>query len=929
MAEEGNSEDQRVPWHALSGDEALERHETSSDGLKKDEASRRLKEYGPNQLRQEKKRPAWKRFLDQFNNVLMLILIVAGGASVLLGEMIDAAAIFGVVLIIALVGFIQEGKAENALESIKEMLSPEATVIRSGKTEEIPAEEVVPGDIVEMSSGDRVPADVRLLEAKRFRTQEASLTGESEAVDKATDEVEEDTELAERTSMAFAGTTAVQGKAKGVVVETGSRTEIGRISEMLEEVEDIQTPLLRDLDSAGKKLAAIIVGAAVVVGLIGVLVHGLALPEAFMAAVALAVASIPEGLPAIVTITLALGVQAMARRNAIIRKLPAVETLGSTTIIFSDKTGTLTRNEMTAQAIMLADGEVQISGVGFAPDGDFHRNGEEPQEGEEGEGQPSGEQIDPAEDALLKRFLVAGALCNDASLRKEDDEWNLHGDPTEGALIVVAAKAGYDRDELREQWERQDSIPFESERQFMATLDSGPEGESRIHVKGAPDRILEMCSSVRTADGEEDLDAEAWEKQIEKLSSRGLRVLAVAEKPANTGDELTDEAVEKDLVLLGLVGLLDPPRETAIEAIKKCLEAGIRPIMVTGDHGLTARAIAARLGLRNTEEAISGRELADMSDEELQQRIEEVDVYARASPEDKLRMVEAAQADGEVCAMTGDGVNDAPALKRADVGVAMGIEGTEAAKEASEMVLADDNFASIVNAVEEGRKVYDNIKKTIIFLLPTNGGQGLAIAVAVAAGTMLPVTPVQALWVNMVVAVTLGLALGFEPGEQNLMQRKPRDPNAPLLDMFLLWRVLFVSLLLLAGVYGMFLWLLNVEGVAEEVARSGAVNLLVFASAAYLINSRYLTGSSLSLRGIFGSRPVWIAIGLVVLFQLAWTYTPPMQVLFSSGALALHHWGIIIASAVLLFLLVEAEKAIWRWRSDADIDVRGRTNATS
>ena len=924
MAGEGNSEDQRVPWHALSGDEVLERQEASADGLDKDEAKRRLKEHGPNRLRQEKKRAAWKRFLDQFNNVLMLILIVAGGASVLLGAMIDAAAIFGVVLIIALVGFIQEGKAESALESIKEMLSPEATVIRSGKTEEIPAEEVVPGDIVEISSGDRVPADVRLLEAKRFRTQEASLTGESEAVDKSTDEVEEDTELAERTSMAFAGTTVVQGKATGVVVETGGRSEIGRISEMLEEVEDIETPLLRDLDRAGKKLAVIIVAAAAVVGLIGVLIHGLALPEAFMAAVALAVASIPEGLPAIVTITLALGVQAMARRNAIIRKLPAVETLGSTTVIFSDKTGTLTRNEMTAQAIALADGEVQISGVGFAPEGEFHRNGEEAQE--EGD-EPSGEKIDPDEDTLLTRFLVAGVLCNDAILRKEDDEWGLHGDPTEGALIVAAAKAGHDRDELREQWERKDSIPFESERQYMATLDAGPDGESRIHVKGAPDRILEMCSRVRTADGEEDLDAEVWEKQIEKLSSRGLRVLAVAEKPADAGGEMSDEAVEKDLVLLGLVGLLDPPRDTAIEAIKKCLEAGIRPIMVTGDHALTAQAIAARLGLRNTEEAISGKELADMSEEELQRRIEEVDVYARASPEDKLRMVEAAQADGEVCAMTGDGVNDAPALKRADVGVAMGIEGTEAAKEASEMVLADDNFASIVNAIEEGRKVYDNIKKTIIFLLPTNGGQGLAIAVAVAAGTMLPVTPVQALWVNMVVAVTLGLALAFEPGEQNLMQRKPRDPNAPLLDMFLLWRVLFVSLLLLAGVYGMFLWLLNVEGVAEEVARSGAVNLLVLASAAYLINSRYLTNSSLSLRGIFGSRPVWIAIGLVVLFQLAWTYTPPMQLLFSSGALAWHHWGIIITSAVLVFLLVEAEKAIWRWRSDTGN--RGRTNTTA
>ena len=903
---DNNSQEQKkqTPWHSFSIEESLERQKTKLDGLDNDEVSQRFDQYGPNQLRQEKKRPEWKRFLDQFNNVLMIILIIVGIASLFLGQFIDAGAIFGVVIIIALVGFIQEGKAESALESIKGMLSPMANVIRSGQTREIPATEIVPGDIVIIEGGDRVPADVRLVEANRFRTQEASLTGESEPVDKGTEQVDEDTNLADRNSMAFAGTMAVQGKAKGLVVETGSRSEIGRISEMLQEVEKIQTPLLRLLNSAGKILAIIIVTAAAIVGLIGILIHGIPFTDAFMASVALAVASIPEGLPAIVTITLALGVQSMAKRNAIIRKLPAVETLGSTTTIFSDKTGTLTRNEMTAQVIALCDGDVQVSGIGFAPEGQFFRD-----ENKE-------RQVEPEQDTMLKEFLTTGALCNDASVYKEDEEWKINGDPTEGALVVAAQKAGYDRSMLQEQWERKDSIPFESERKYMATLDKSSEG-TRIHVKGAPGRIFEMCHKVLTKNGEEDFDSTEWQKRMEDLSSRGLRVLAVAQKSSEAGSSALDETkVENNLVLLGLVGLLDPPREAAIGAIKKCLDAGIRPVMVTGDHALTARAIGAKLGLRQTEQSLTGKEIEKITDEELRNRIEDVDIYARAAPEHKLRLVKAAQAEGEVCAMTGDGVNDAPALKRADVGVAMGVSGTEAAREASEMVLADDNFASIVNAIEEGRKVYDNIKKTIIFLLPTNGGQGAAIALAVMAGTMLPVTPVQALWVNMIVAITLGLALGFEPGETDLMQRKPRDPNAPLLDRFLLWRVVFVSALLLVGVYGMFLWQLNIEQATEEVARSAAVNLLVMASAAYLINSRFLTQSSLSIKGIFGSRPVLIAIGLVILFQLAWTYTGPMQLLFGSAPLRLTDWGLIVIVAVVVFLLVELEKAIWRGVGD-------------
>ncbi|TVR55294.1 MAG: HAD family hydrolase, partial [Puniceicoccaceae bacterium] len=773
---------------------------------------------------------------------------------------------------------------------------------------------LVPGDVVEIEGGDRVPADLRLMEAKRFRTQEASLTGESRPVEKSTEATAEDADLAERKNMAFAGTLAVQGRARGLVVETGARSEIGRISEMLREVEKIQTPLLRDLDRAGKTLAVIILAAAGLVGLVGVMLHGQAFGEAFMASVALAVAAIPEGLPAIVTITLALGVQAMARRNAIIRKLPAVETLGSITTIFTDKTGTLTRNEMTAQAISLADGEVRISGIGFAPEGAFYRGGENGGESAE-VGEPDGERIDPGEDPLLRRFLTAGLLCNDAGLDHEDDAWTITGDPTEGALVVAAGKAELSADKLRAGWKRLDVIPFESENRYMATLDrEADSGDTFIHVKGAPDRILGMCGGVRTADGESELDVERWEKRIEALSARGLRVLAVAEKSAGGTENLEDEEIGRDLVLLGLVGLLDPPREEAIRAIETCLRAGIRPVMVTGDHALTARAIAERIGLREPSRALTGKEIETSSDEELRSRVGEVDVFARASPEHKLRLVRAAQANGEVCAMTGDGVNDAPSLKRADVGVAMGITGTEAAKEAADMVLADDNFESIVNAVEEGRQVYDNIRKTITFILPTNGGQGAAIALAVATGTLLPVTPLQALWVNMVVAVTLGLALAFEPVESNLMRRPPRDPGAPLLDLFMLWRVLFVSGLLLACVYGIFLWLLQVENTPVEVARSGAVNVLVMGSVAYLINSRFLTRSALSRAGILGSRPVLLSIGLVILFQVGWTYAGFMQLLFESAALEWRHWGIIAAASAVLFVLVELEKMILRAR---------------
>ncbi|SCZ56156.1 cation-translocating P-type ATPase [Thiohalomonas denitrificans] len=900
-----HDKEQRIPWHALSGEEALQRVDSNQRGLDDQEARRRLEEYGPNYLREKHPRPWWRRLLDQFTNVLIIILLIAWAITSMLGQWVDAGAIFAVVIINAAIGFFQEGKAEKALESIKGMLSPQATVFRNGRRTTIAAEELVPGDIVALSAGDRAPADLRLLKAKRLRIQEAALTGESEAVSKRPEPVGEKTDLADRSSLAFAGTMVADGSARGVVVETGRRTEIGRISEMLEEVEQVQTPLLRQIDRFAKVLAVVIVVIATAMALYGVLVHGYDLEEMFLASVGLAVAAIPQGLPALVTITFALGVQRMAQRNAIIRRLPAVETLGAVSTIFSDKTGTLTRNEMTLKAVVLADSEIEIDGVGFAPEGGFRHTGES------GEPEQKGEPIDPEHNPLLSRLLHAGTLCNDSTLEQRSGEWIINGDPTEGAFIVAAAKASWDPDAVRRQSERIDSIPFDSERKYMATLDREPGGKAVIHVKGAPEVVLSRCEWLASPEGDSELDRNAWKAKIRTLSERGFRVLAVAEKPDEGRDSLEDKDAESGLVLLGLAGLLDPPRESAIEAVKKCRSAGIRVKMVTGDHALTARAIGGQLGLQHTGSALTGADIADLSDSELPQRVDEIDVFARAAPEHKLRLVEAIQSRGAVCAMTGDGVNDAPALKRADVGIAMGIQGTEAAKEAAEMVLADDNFATIANAVEEGRTIYDNVKKAITFLLPSNGGEAMSILGAVLFATALPITPVQILWVNMVTAVTLGLALAFEPAESDVMARAPRDPAAPILDRFLGWRVIFVSLLLVGAVFGLFLWETG-QGESVEVARTLAVNMLVAGEIVYLFNVRRLTGSSLSRKGLLGSRAALVATALVIVFQLLWTYTGPMQFLFASAPLGPLHWGIILAVALAIFLFVELEKAIWR-----------------
>jgi magnesium-transporting ATPase (P-type) len=887
-------------WHAQPVEQVLGRLAVQPQGLATDEARSRLEQHGPNRLPPPKQRGPLIRLLAQFHNVLIYVLIAAAVMTALLGHWLDTAVIAGVVVINAIIGFVQEGKAERALDAIREMLALNAMVLRDGQRIAIPADEIVPGDVVLLQSGDKVPADLRLIEVKSLQVQEAALTGESVPVEKRVAPVDPDAALGDRGSMAFSGTLVTYGQARGVTVATGGDTELGRISAMIGEVETMTTPLLRQIAAFSRVLTVIILGLAALTFAFGILVRDYAASEMFLAAVGLAVAAIPEGLPAIMTITLAIGVQRMARRNAIIRRLPAVETLGAVTVICSDKTGTLTRNEMTVQTVAMGDALYTVTGAGYTPEGAFF-------EGET--------EVEIRERPLLDELARGALLCCDATLRRADGDWVVEGDPTEGALVALAMKAGLDPTFEGRANPRTDVIPFESAHRFMATLHHDHEGRAFIYVKGAPERLLEMCATQRSGDVDVPLDPDRWHERMEAISARGQRLLALATRTTVPDHrDLTFADVEDHLTLLGLFGLADPPREEAIRAVADCQSAGIRVKMITGDHAGTARAIGRELRLAHGEEVLTGRQLDTLDEEGLRRAVSRVDVFARTSPEHKLRLVQALQARGQVVAMTGDGVNDAPALKRADVGVAMGQKGTDAAKEAAEMVLADDNFASIASAVEEGRTVYDNIKKAITFILPTNGGQAMVIMAAIALGMVLPITPVQILWVNMVTAVTLALALAFEPPESDIMSRPPRPPEQPLFTGFLLWRIGFVSVLLWAGSFGLFVWARE-QGSSLEEARTIAVNTLVTFEIFYLWNTRHLLAPILSREGLFGSRPVLIAIALVIVLQLLFTYAPPLQALFGTAPLGLDWWALIIGLGVPVLLVVELEK--WLIRTHA------------
>ncbi|MDF3011146.1 MAG: cation transport ATPase [Burkholderiales bacterium] len=863
----------------------LEALASRREGLTSREAVERLAAHGPNALPEARRRHPLARFLQQFNSALIYFLLAAALGAWVLGHAVDAAVILAVVLVNALVGFIQEGKAEKALEAMRRMISPSAAVLRDGERRSVPVAGLVPGDVVLLEPGDRVPADLRLLGARGLLIDEALLTGESVPAAKREPPATPDAHLGERHSMAFSGTLVAAGRASAVVVATGERTEIGRISTLLQSVEQLTTPLLRQINRFARRFTWAAIAGAALLFAFAVLARGYAWTQALMAVVALAVSLVPEGLPAVITITLAIGVRRMAARNAVIRRLPAVETLGATSVICTDKTGTLTRNEMTAHRIVTAEHEGAVSGAGYAPEGGIEAVGHDD---------------DAACLASAMPLIRCGLLCNDAHLRRRDGSWTVEGDPMEGALIALAMKAGLNPGHLRREWPRLDEIPFDATYRFMATLHRAPEGGAMLFVKGAPERLLEMAGLAGDR---------AWGERIAAAAAAGERLLGFGWKRLEKERlELADAA---NVEFLGLVGFIDPPRAEALEAIAQCHDAGIAVKMITGDHAATAAAIARQLGLAADPLAVTGADIEALDDGAFAQRVHETAVFARASPEHKLRIVRALQARGAVVAMTGDGVNDAPSLKQADVGVAMGIKGTEAAKEAAEMVLLDDNFASIVNAVHEGRTVYDNIRKVVSWTLPTNGGEALTVVAALVFGFLLPMSAAQILWINLVTSVTLGLALAFEPAEPGVMRRPPRSPDAPLLSRFLVWRVVLVSIVFAAVSLGVFFLALE-RGRDLETARTLVVNTLVVLEIFYLFNVRYLGMTSITLRGVLGTPAVLYALAAVVVAQLAFTYLPLMQGWFATRPVALADGVLIIACGVALLALFEGEKLLLR-----------------
>ncbi|MDD5174951.1 MAG: cation-transporting P-type ATPase [Sterolibacterium sp.] len=880
-------------WHAMESAQVTGQVNVDPlQGLDEAEAAARLKKHGPNQPSFQPGPGLFARFLSQLTQPLILVLIAAGAVTLFLREWVDASVIFGVVLVNALVGFIQEGKAEAALAALARAVASEATVLRSGTRRKLDAVELVPGDVVVLSAGDKVPADLRLFAGKELRTAEAALTGESLPVDKHPKPLAVDTSLADRRNMAYTGTLVVGGQGTGIVVATGDATEAGRISGLIAQAPDLTTPLTRKLGEFTQYLLAAILVLAALTFAVGVW-RGESAFDMFMAAVALAVGAIPEGLPAAMTVTLAIGVARMAKRRAIIRKLPAVETLGGTTVICSDKTGTLTENAMTVREIWTGGEAFTATGNGYGPAGRI-----------ELAGRPA------AVAGALRETLLAGLLCNDARLVHQGEQWTVAGDPTEGALLAAARKGELDGATLNAIFPRLDELPFDSARQFMATLHE-IEGVRAIYVKGAVEKLLPTCVATLDRQGHEGaLDQDAVHAAVLRMAEGGLRVLAVARAELTREQSLEHARIDNGLIFLGLVGMIDPPRPRAIAAVRTCHAAGIRVKMITGDHPGTAIAIARQLGIvKDGGSALTGRDLARLNDEDLRKTAAEVDVFARVEPEQKLRLVKALQANGEVVAMTGDGVNDAPALKQADIGIAMGLGGTEVAKEAAAMVLTDDNFATIEAAVEEGRGIYDNLVKFIVWTIPTNGGEGLVILAAVFAGVTLPITPLQILWINMTTAVLLGTMLAFEPAEDGIMQRAPRAPAAPILDWALIQRCLLVSVLLLAGSFGLFeLSIYRGQTLAE--ARTIAANVFVMVETVYLFNCRSLTRPFWAMAP-FSNPWVWVGSAAMLALQIMFTYVPVFNRVFQTAPIGVAEWLSIVAIAALCAVIVEAEK---RWR---------------
>lgn len=883
-----------IHWHALSPEDVFKHLDCSPEGLEHTEAKLRLKKFGPNHLQAKSSENIFWIILRQLCNPLIYILLASTLLAMLLGKVTDALVVFIVVLLNALIGFTQEYRSSKTIQSLLRMIPQKSTVIRRGNLSTIPAAEIVLGDIIVLQAGDRVPADIRLFSVKNLECDESALTGESVAVAKRSDPVSVEATLADRKCMAYNGTFVTSGGAFGITVATGKDTEFGKISQLLEQVSTLETPLTHTLEHIARWITAAVflMGAGLfVVGYF----RNYSMLDAAIAGVALAVAAIPEGLPAAITIAAAIGVQRMARRKAIIRHLLAVETLGSTTMICSDKTGTLTQNEMTVQSLWTLHGSFFVSGIGYSLEG----------------------QILQGDREELSEFLTAAMLCNDATLEKRENKWIPSGDPTELALIVVGEKGGLHRDTIKKQWPRIDVIPFESERRIMATLNVSPSDKKTIFLKGAPEEVLKIC--------QKSTDVQEIQTQVEKMAKQGMRLIAVAKKELSSDRLFLEEGdIKSDFIILGLLGMIDPPRLEVLNAIKACQEAGIIVKMITGDHPLTAGVIGNELGLLGDTKVITGQELDRLKLDELNEVINKNNVFARVLPEQKLKIVEALQASGHVVAMTGDGVNDAPALKRANIGVAMGISGTAVAKEASDMVLADDNFASIEAAVEEGRRVYDNLIKSIAFMFPTNLTQALVILIAVLFFPirneilLLPILPIQILWVNLIVCVSLTLPLAFEAMEPDIMKRLPRKPNAPLLSGFVMFRTLLVSVLMTTGTIGLFFWkyLTDLsmevpEAVAIIEAQTMAVTTLMFFQLFYLFNCRSFHFSIFRI-GFFSNPYILLGIGFVILTQIAFVYIPFMNTLFGTSPLSLEAWLISLSVAILILPIIAFEKWITR-----------------
>lgn len=871
-------------------------------GLTSTEAATRLARYGENLVKARAGTPGWKRFLRQFTAPLVLVLIAAAAVTGFLGEWVDASVIFIVVVVNAIIGFLQESKAESALEALMKMVVAEAVVRRDGKKIRVNSVELVPGDIVILTGGDRVPADIRLLETKSLQIDESSLTGESVPSSKRPDPLQADTVLGDRVNMAYAGSLVTAGSGTGVVWATGDRTETGRVAFLIAEAVDLTTPLTRKIAHFSGMLLWIILALAAALFAFGVLVRGGSVIEMLMASVALAVGVIPEGLPAAITIVLAIGVNRMAKRRAIIRKLPAVETLGCTTVICSDKTGTLTQNKMTVQRIHAGGESFTLTGTGYEPLGDFLDADQT--------------KIVASTKPALYECLHAGMLCNDSAIIEKEGVWSIAGDPTEGALIVSAEKAGLHHASIHANSPRVDMIPFESDHMFRTTLHDHLEGR-RIYKAGALERLIDRCTHMLDAQGEViPFDVEAVRSMANASAASGMRVIAFCRRDgSHVSGDFEHHHVSEGLTFIGLQGMIDPPREEAIAAVAKCQAAGIRVKMITGDHAVTAQAIANQIGITDADTipAISGRELSQISDDDLPEIANRTTVFARVAPEQKLRLVRALQNCGHVLAMTGDGVNDGPALKQADIGIAMGITGTDVAKGAASMVLTDDNFATIAAAVEEGRGVYDNLIKFLVWTLPVSVGFALILLTSVVLGLTLPTLPVHLLWVNLTTAILLGLMLVFEPPEADIMQRPPRDQKTPIFDFAMFMRTGLVSLIMLAGSYWVFFYEQN-NGASIAQTRTAVVNMVVAVASAYLINCRSLRHSIFSI-GCFSNPRLWLGIGLTAIVQLVFTYAPLMNRFLHTAPIEASSWLRILGVALTALALVEMEKKLRNSRS--------------